>query len=160
MLRWLSLALISCTSLVGFPQHAVGFQDYPVPLRFRGKPAPPLHNTPYSKLYRTMMRNAEDDGPNFADHFTVAKWGCGAGCVLFSIVDATDGRVYDFPYSVSWLDENPYGIDFHRDSRALRVVGMLNEQGTSAERWYLWNGKDLKLISTEPAHHSHQHNPD
>jgi hypothetical protein len=78
---------------------------------------------------------------------------------MFSIIDATDGRVYDFPYSVSWVDENPYGVDFRRDSRAVHVVGMLNEQGESADRWYVWDGAGLKLISKKPAHHTDAQDP-
>src|SRR5260221_11711229 len=94
------------------------FGKYPVEIRFHGTPAGPLHNTPSSKTFRTVMREDELAGPNFADHYTVAVWGCGAGCILFSIVDAISGKVYDFPFgSVSWDDEKDGGVDCRRDSR-------------------------------------------
>lgn len=87
----------------------VTFNEYRVSVRFRGRPAAPLHNSLYSREFRTVIRRAVRKGPNFADHYTVAIWGCGSGCAMFSIADVANGRVYDFPSSVSCLNENDCG---------------------------------------------------
>jgi hypothetical protein len=156
--RVVGFGLILLTSfasgqIVESPQSQIGFNDFLVELKFHGKPAAPLHNTPFSRGFKTRIQSAAAHGPNFADHYTIAAWGCGAGCVAFSIVDAMDGRVYDFPFSVSWNDESDSGVLGRRNSRALHVVGSLNEGDNSADRWYLWTGKELKLISERPAKH-------
>jgi hypothetical protein len=137
------------------------FAKYPVEVRFHGTPARPLHNTPASKSFRTVIREDESMGPNFADHYTVAIWGCGAGCVMFSIVDAITGKVYDFSEgSVSWYDEKDGGVDCRQDSRVIHVIGSLHEGDNSADRWYLWDGAKLKLISKKAAEHLDRKNPD
>ena len=131
----------------------MSFKDYPVSINFHGKTAAPLHNSPNSKRFRTMIRRAAQDGPNFADHYVLAVWGCGAGCAMFSIVDAIDGRVYDAPFTVSWTDEVDGGVGFVLNSRALHIIGSLNEGDNSADRWYVWDGIRLRLQSEQPAKH-------
>ncbi len=41
-------------------------------------------------------------------------------------------------------------LTYHRNSRAIHIVGSLNEENL-ADRWYLWNGKQLNLIQEKPA---------
>jgi len=136
------------------------FGKYPAEIRFHGTPARPLHNTPNSRSFRTVIREDESAGPNFADHYTVAVWGCGSDCVAFSIVDAISGKVFDFPWgSVSWNDEKDGGVGYRRDSRVIHVIGSLNEGGNSADRWYLWDGTKLKLISKNAVQHLDRSNP-
>jgi hypothetical protein len=157
-MRWLVIAgLFFGIGISGNAQQQVSFKDYAVPLKFYGKPAIPLHNSPYSKTFKTKIREAVEDGPNFADHYTLALWGCGSSCVMFSIVDAVDGRVYDAPFTVSWADETDDGVIGVRNSRALHVVGSLNEGDNSADRWYIWDGKELKLQSEHAARHLDSH---
>jgi hypothetical protein len=159
MYRQLLIALILCSGFFAHAQNAVGFQGYRVPVKFQGKPATPLHNTPNSKTFRTKIREAVADGPNFADHYTLAIWGCGSSCAMFSIVDAVNGKVYDFPATVSWIEEVDFGITFHRDSRAVRVVGYLNEKGCSTDRWYSWDGTKLSEVAEKPSEHAETHDP-
>src|SRR5437868_5869871 len=106
---------------------AQSFSEYRVPIRFHGKPARPQMNTVQSRRFRTQIREAVAVGPNFADHYTVAIWGCGSSCAMLSIINDLDGSVYDFPYSVVWTWEADYGVNFRRHSRAIHVVGQLNE---------------------------------
>jgi hypothetical protein len=73
---------------------------------------------------------------------------------MFSIIDARDGRVYDFPFSVSWTDEDPFGVNVRRNSNAVHIVGELNEDGNARDRWYVWDGKALVLKSEQPACHT------
>ena len=56
-----------------------------------------------SRLFRTELRRQAATGPNFAGHFTLARWGCGAGCVDVAVIDAISGDVF-FP-SVSFQDK-------------------------------------------------------
>jgi hypothetical protein len=153
MARWLVITFLWWCSLFGRAQQQVSFGDYSVPVQFHGKPAEPLHNTSNSKAFRTKIRQAVTKGPNFADHYILALWGCGTGCVMFSIVDAMDGRVYDSPFTISWVDEADEGVRYARNSRAIHIVGSLNEGNNSADRWYVWDGRELKLQFEKPAQH-------
>ena len=54
----------------------------------------PVIKTAEARRFRTMIREAAAKGPNFAGHFTVAEWGCGAGCVSVAIIDAATGSIY------------------------------------------------------------------
>jgi hypothetical protein len=87
------------------------FENYPVTDIFKGPPAPPKLRRPGDRLFRTRIREGAAKGPNFAGHFTVAEWGCGAGCVSIAIVDAKDGRIYDAPFTaLAW------GVPMMKDS--------------------------------------------
>ena len=87
------------------------FEDYPVPEIFKGTPTPPIIATPQQRLFRTRIREGvakgdgvmrdgkEQPGPNFAGHYFVISWHCGAPCEMDPIVDAVTGRVYSPPLS-------------------------------------------------------------
>jgi len=71
--------------------------------KFSGKPMQPVIKTAEDRRFRTMIRKAAAGGPNFAGHFTVAEWGCGAGCVSVAIIDAATGSIYRGPFRIlSW----------------------------------------------------------
>jgi hypothetical protein len=154
MRRRLSIAFLLGFCLTSHAQKQVSFKSYSVTPKFRDKPVSPLRNTPHSRFYRTKIREAVAAGPNFADHYTLAIWGCGSSCALFSIIDDVTGKVYDFPYSVTWNDEIDYGVTFRRNSKALRIGGYLNESEASADRWYVWDGATLSKIAERPSRHS------
>jgi hypothetical protein len=78
---------------------------------------------------------------------------------MFSIIDALGGRVYDFPFTVTWTDEIDYGVNCRRDSKAVHIVGYLNESGSSADRWYVWDGTRLSQVSEKPSKHADDKNP-
>jgi hypothetical protein len=126
------------------------FSRYPAKLTYRGKPVPPKLDSPDKRMFRTRIREGVNQGVAFADHYSVASWGCGAGCTSFAIIDGITGRVYMFPATVSQANEAGVRLTFERDSRAMHIIGSLNEQN-SADRWYVWDGAKLNLLSEKPA---------
>ena len=72
------------------------FEEYPA-TPFKGKPAVAKVERASDRMFRTRIREGAAKGPNFAGHFTIVQWGCGAGCVSSVIVDAVDGTVYHMP---------------------------------------------------------------
>jgi hypothetical protein len=86
----------------------------------------------------------------FADHYEVAGWGCGSGCLSFAIVDAITGKVYIFPATISQAREAGEPLTYRRNSRAIHVIGSLNEED-SADRWYVWSDNKFNLVSKKPA---------
>jgi hypothetical protein len=72
---------------------APAFTDYSVPATFHGRPARPRLTSPSLRRFRTVLRTAAAEGPNFAGHYTIAMWGCGSPCVSLAVIDAVNGSV-------------------------------------------------------------------
>lgn len=71
------------------------FEDFSVRILYRGLPARiDLASNPAAREYRTRLKHAARKGPNFAGHYTVADWGCGSNCEVFTVIDAASGKVY------------------------------------------------------------------
>jgi hypothetical protein len=110
----LFIATINVNGQAGVPR----FSDYPVSERYHGRTAP-LVLTRAARMYRTRLREAARERPNFAGHFIVATWGCGTECVEGVIIDARTGRVFMLPFTLCcWspgvgVDENFKPVDFH-----------------------------------------------
>ena len=73
------------------------FEDFRVNEIFKGTPANPLLETRFARLYRTNIRNAAKEGPNFAGHCTIAEWGCGSNCGQMAVIDEKTGHVFEGP---------------------------------------------------------------
>jgi hypothetical protein len=142
------------------------FDQFSVNETFSGKPAPPILATKRDRTYRTMIREGASKGPDFAGHFTIALWGCGAGCVTGALVDAKTGKVSDLPFSVLSFAEAlkfPDGSDtnsgdfeplvYQRHSRLLVVRGCPEEKNCAAY-YYEWTPGEFHLLrKIAPAAH-------
>lgn len=142
-------------SEVSSPSSApLDFRDYRVREIYKGKHAAvDFSSHPEAKTWRTMLINAAKKGSNFAGHYTVAMWGCGASCTAFAIIDAITGKVY-FPTTlshVSWSGwrEKEYGLKFRIDSDLLIVYGSPNEEDKKGTFYYKWENNDLQLIKSK-----------
>lgn len=130
------------------------FEDLPVVEQFKGKPAAVRLATREAQKYRTMIREGAREGPNFAGHYTLVEWGCGAGCVQFAVVDAKTGAVFMPPFYVGprALVERETGepeepLQFRVDSRLLIVSGSRNEKGEGTY-YYKWERNRLTLVAS------------
>jgi hypothetical protein len=123
------------------------------------RPVQPNVSSGRARLYRTRIREGAEQGPNFADRYTIIRIGCGAATLCVAIEDATTGQVYFPPElrSVEALivDTGRVAVDtlnFRRDSRLLIVVGSPNEQRRRAGiSYYTWRSGRLSLIRFTPA---------
>jgi hypothetical protein len=155
------------------------FEDYPVTEMFTGKPAEPILSSPEIRRYRTRIRNGvstaadvwngswrnpiKKEGPNFAGHYFVIRWGCGSECVMMAIVDAKTGIVYDPPLSgvgselfVPLDNLSDMEVDFQPDSsllvlrNACRDFSKRNSCGVFYFNWKDNHFDPLKFIRREP----------
>ena len=79
--------------------HAPKFSDFPSGTMFKGKPASVKIEGRKARMFRSVLRDGAKNGPDFAGHYTVVVWGCGADSFSLAVVDARDGKVYFPPFS-------------------------------------------------------------
>lgn len=120
-----------------------------------GVPAKPVLDTPDKRLFRTALREGAAQGPNFAGHMTIVRWGCGTSCVAWAAVDARTGRVTKLP-GADYMDTNHVGgklggVTFKRGSRVIVLAGAPREdQAREGVYRYLWTDDGFRLLSYVP----------
>ncbi|HMV48463.1 MAG TPA: hypothetical protein PLD20_11475 [Blastocatellia bacterium] len=129
------------------------FKDYPAPDKFSGKPARPKLTSRRARLFRSNIRWQTAEGPDFAGHYKVVTWGCGAGCVQFAIVNVQTGDVH-FPPEVETVmalperEEDP--VQRRTGSRLLVLTGRKVKPGWRAAEdgkfYYEWKDDRLVLL--------------
>jgi hypothetical protein len=127
------------------------FEQFKVNEKFTGKPAAPILRTRMQRTFRTMIRDAAQGGPNFAGHYTLAEWGCGAGCVSMAVVDSKSGNAFDGPFSLLGYDLSyvyeggEEQLEFRPDSRLIIARGCPEEKDCGTY-YYEWAGERFKLV--------------
>jgi hypothetical protein len=134
------------------------FEDFRVNEIFKGTPANPLLETRFARLYRTNIRNAAKEGPNFAGHCTIAEWGCGSNCGQMAVIDEKTGHVFEgpaetiaYPPMFDYPDEGDGpAASFKLESKLLVIHGCPGETGCGSY-YYEWTGSRFKLLRLLPA---------
>lgn len=140
------------------------FDQFKAEEKFTGTPAAPVLRTRLQRTFRTMIREAAGTGPNFAGRFTLAEWGCGAGCVSMAVVDEKTGRVSDGPFELLGYDlaydyeGGEEQLEFRTDSRLMIARGCPGEKNCGTY-YYEWTGEAFKLIRKSPAQPKSRENP-
>lgn len=158
----MTLLLLLALAFAGQTAAPPSFDQYSVTGTFTGTPAQPVLKTRGQRTFRTMIRDAAKQGPNFAGHYTIAQWGCGAACVSMAVIDDKTGAVYDGPFgalpgSVLYIaPEVPVdnaGLQFHLNSRLMIARGCPQEKNC-ATYYYEWTGSQFRLLRKEafPSH--------
>lgn len=87
-------------NILNAQQKILRFEDYPVREIYRGKNAPVVMNRS-TRTFKTRLREAAREKPNFAGRYILTTWGCGTGCQLGAVIDAPTGKVHWLPFAVS-----------------------------------------------------------
>lgn len=150
------------------PDCLIRLTDVPAPHRFEQfaarvdqsrPPVAPVLSTAQARRVRTVLRAGAAAGPNFAGHFTVIAWGCGASCTEAAILDGRTGRVY-FPDALRFIsavhvagppDAGYNSLRFQQDSRLLVVLGAPREdEAHDGIAEFEWTGRALRLLQFVP----------
>lgn len=126
------------------------FDQYPVRDKFAGPVAKPILRSKQDREFRGQLQRAARMRPNFAGHYVLATFGCGASCTMAGALDARTGRVTWLPFTVccgNHGDKEP--IEFRLDSALLIVRGMRNEAGDGTYYYTIANGS-FRLITERP----------
>lgn len=147
----LGLVVLAATSTFGqtrIPQ----FKEFPAKGKYAGKNAPVII-TRNDRMYRTRLREAAQEKPNFAGHYILTAWGCGTGCLMGAVIDANTGKVRWFPHAICcWgdieRDDNFTPIAYRLDSRLIVFTGLRNEEGDQGAHFYEFTERGFKYIRT------------
>ena len=131
------------------------FSDYPATKAWNGNAARLLQNSRFAKNYRTRLRDIAGGPANFAGHYAVGSWGCGTGgCFDGGVVDLNTGQATPFPQTTIQSSDIPIpadaGVHYRPDSDLMVFVGIANEDGPSSANFYRFDGREFRLIHSEP----------
>ena len=153
----LLIATVIVSGLSGSAAAPPKFEDFLVTDIFTGTPVAPQLSTAQARRFRTQLRTQAPRGPDFAGHFKLALWGCGAGCVFVSVIDSISGEVDFAPFSFqdAWtnIDGRPrvschHSSDFRLDSELYIVQGSIHDK--AGTHYYRWHDKRFTLVHFEP----------
>ena len=129
---------LACSLVVAVACNAEELPDpskYPaIPVSI-ATPAKPVIKSRLARIYKTRIIEGAKSGPNFAGHYTVVRWGCGAGAFMFFVVDAINGAVYEPPELCIALADGEedalpgsgsYNPSFSLNSKLLLTVGVVD----------------------------------
>jgi hypothetical protein len=136
-LHRLAFIVLALHSIHGRAAEEPRFEDYPV-AEYAGRVAQVRLADARSRQYASVLRAAAQGAPNFAGHYILATWGCGAACVMGAAIDARTGQVTWLPFTVCcWAPPVSEPLEFHRNSRLLIAHGMLNESGEGGMHYHV-----------------------
>lgn len=149
---WNLLALGAIFALSVGPTAAASldFASHPVAERYAGPNATPVLKSKQDREFRTRLREAAKQTPNFAGHYIVTTFGCGSSCVMGAAIDARSGLVTWLPFTICcWEDARSEPVEFRPDSALMIVRGMRNEQERGTFYYLLQKGR-LRQIAKRP----------
>ena len=142
-------SLLCAASGMAHAQRLPTFKDCPATVQ-AGHAPQRLVPDARSRAYGSAIAEAAAGNPvNFAGHYVLAEWGCGAGCVMAAIVDTKTGRVTSLPFTVSdWPLDVTEPLTYHADSCMLVVQGSRNESKEHGTYYYTFDGKTFRHRAT------------
>lgn len=151
MIKTLIIGLLCTLPAIAFAK-TPKFSDYPAKV-YNGPAAKLVMDSENAKLFRTRLRDALKEKPNFAGEYVITMWGCGAGCRSYSIINKRTGRLL----SEGFGGEGGVEItDAKVNSRLIITEGAQYEGEYSDHEvgykrdYYVLNGQKLQLIKRVP----------
>lgn len=140
--------LISTTALAknSVPQ----FKNYAVKSIYSGKTAQLNLSDEHARFFRTRLRDALTEQPNFAGEYVITMWGCGASCRMYSIINKRTGQLLKDAFGGEGNAEDVI------DSRASSNLLVTQQEHFNENydvnklilRFYILKNQRLKLIKT------------
>ncbi|NML34669.1 hypothetical protein [Paraburkholderia antibiotica] len=154
---WLfSTLMLGAASSLAYAKSLPKFEDCSVAVESMHAAVPRLTFTDAkARKYAATIFDSAKGPVNFAGHYVLATWGCGAGCVMAAAIDANSGRVISLPFSVSdWPINITEPLAYRADSCLLIVHGSRNESNEHGTHYYVFDGKTFRLQAntTEAGH--------
>lgn len=155
-----SLRLGLCIATVSFAAYATGatssaptFDEYREPVIKSTMSVKPKLTADQDREFRTRIAEASTHQANFAGHYVLSSFGCGASCVMAFALDKRSGEIVWLPFTVCcWQNVEPEAepLSFKKNSRLIVVKGSRNEQGNGVYYYELKKSKFMLIHATEP----------
>jgi hypothetical protein len=78
-------------------KHLPKFEEFPIVEIWQGPPASVKLASSEERMFRTALRKAAKQPPNFAGHYRFTVWGCGMKCEGGAVIDLKSGEVLQPP---------------------------------------------------------------
>ena len=123
------------------------FKDYPASI-YQGKLADPDFATyPEFKSFKSRIWDACEAGINFAGHYTLVIWGCGATCQRAVVVDRKTGEIFEGFHAA-------LGAEYKKDSKMIiKNAGAIDSDSSLIEvcafcvvHHEVWTGTEFKKV--------------
>jgi hypothetical protein len=148
--------------LLAVPVSDTDFARYPANVGPLQHPVAPRVASGKAHRFRTVLRQAAANGPNFNRRYRTVVWGCGTNCVEWAIIDLSDGSVWFAPQPLGscWSPVEPAGLSWPEwietriDSRLLYAhecsPNRVADRTFNQRRVYEWREGQLHLLREEP----------
>lgn len=142
-------ALLLCSGLYAqIPK----FSDYPAQV-YKGKNAPLLLNSQTAN-FKTRFRALAKTKPNYAGHYVVDFFGCGAGCVSGIVFNVKTGQTQFLPFgglmgcykNDEYIDQD---FDFDVKSKLFVTYGQTESDNQCQTRYYVENNGKIELLKSK-----------
>ena len=132
------------------------FEDFPAGPAYAGRNRLVLKGDDVH--WRTRLRQSVTQKPDFAGHYVLTTWGCGAECVMGAAVDVRTGTVVWLPGSLCcWYSDEQATPDeveplrYRGDSRLLVLTGRRDERdGDAGTHYYAIEGNRFVHLRDVP----------
>jgi hypothetical protein len=145
-----------CIASLCFAAHAESsststpmFGEYPEPVAKLKVNAKPKLVSGQDREFKTRIAAASNQGVNFAGHYVLSSFGCGAACVMAFALDKKSGEVTWLPFTVCcWgnINNDAEPLSFKKNSRLVIITGSRNEQGKGIY-YYEFKNSTFALVS-------------
>jgi len=96
-----------------------------------------------------VLRNGARKGPKLCWSLHVVEWGCGSNCVVFAVIDARNGKVYDRDLPPI-NDGYPCGLLYESGSTLFVVEKSTRPDSVCEPTLYTWDGSHLVPVGLAP----------
>lgn len=143
------LALFASGAVAAAQDDGLRFSDFPVSERYNKPSKAPVLATKEQRAFRTRLRQAAKEKPNFAGHYIVTIWGCGTECISGAIIDARTGSVIMLPFSLCcWGVDVPDDFEplAYRIDSSLIVVSGARDENTQDNGKHYYTVRNKRLV--------------
>lgn len=125
------------------------FIDYPVKI-YTGKTSQLDLSDESARIFRTRLRDALKEKPDFAGEYVVTMWGCGASCRMYAFINKRTGKLLDGGFGGEGSQED---VVASRANSRLLVTQEENmnenwEIESVTTRFYVFEKGQFKLLKT------------
>lgn len=125
------------------------FTDYPVKV-YAGKTSQLDLSDDSARLFRTRLRDALKEKPNFAGEYVITMWGCGASCRTYAFINKRTGKLLEDGFGSEGSQEDVVA------SKASSRLLVTQEENMNSNwdvesitiRFYLFEKNKFKLLKT------------